>query len=85
MDEESDTYAQVRRTTMATQIAAEAADKTERPWHELVPSEYYCYGKIVSEIKAQWFPESRQWDYVINLKPDASETLDSKTYSLPVG
>ena len=56
MDEElghnPDACAQVRRTTMATQIAAEAADKTECPWHELVPSEYHCYGKVFSEIKA---------------------------------
>ena len=57
MDEESghdpDTCAQVRHTTMATQIAADAADKTEHPWHELVPSEYQHYGKVFSEIKAQ--------------------------------
>ena len=57
MDEESghdpDTRAQVRRTTMATQIAADAANKTERPWHELVPTEYHRYGKVFSEIKAQ--------------------------------
>ena len=48
-----DTCAQVRRTTMAIQIAADAADKTEHPWHELVPSEYHRYGKVFSEIKAQ--------------------------------
>ena len=64
MDEESghnsDTCVQVRRITMATQIAAEAADKTEHPWHELVPLEYHHYGKVFSEIKAQRFPESRQ-------------------------
>ena len=71
MDEESDTCAQVRRTTMATQITAEAADKTERPWHEFVPSGYHRYGKVFSEIKAQQFPESRQWDHAIDLKPDA--------------
>ena len=70
---------------MATQIAADAADKTERPWHELVPPEYHCYGKVFSEIKAQRFPESRQWDHAIDLKPDVPETLDSKTYPLPVG
>ena len=80
----SDTCAQVRHITMATQITAEAADKTERPWHELISSECHRYGKVFSEIKAQQFPESRQWDHVIDLKPDAPETLDSKTYPLPV-
>ena len=89
MDEELGHYpdicAQVRHTTMATQIAAEAAHKTVRPWHELVLSEYRHYGKVFSEINAQCFPESRQWDHMINLRPDASETLDSKMYPLPVG
>ena len=89
MDEElghnSDTCVQVRRTTMATHIAAEAADKTKHPWHKLVPSEYHRYGKVFSEIKAQRFPKSRQWDHTIDLKPDAPETLDSKMYLLPVG
>ena len=89
MDEESghnsDTCAQVRHITMATQIAADAADKTEHPWHELVPPKYHRYGKVFSEIKAQQFSESKQWDHAIDLKPDTPETLDSKTYPLLVG
>ena len=80
-----DICAQVRRTTMATQIAAKAAEKTECPWHELVPLEYHHYGKVFSEINAQCFPESRQWDHAIDLKPDTPETLDSKMYPLSVG
>ena len=43
------------------------------------------YGKVFSEIKAQRFLKSRQWDHAIDLKPDAPETLDSKMYPLPVG
>ena len=78
-------YADIKRTTTATQIAAEAADKTIRSWWKIVPREYHRYGAVFSETKAQRFPTRQSWDHVIDLKPDAPETLDSKTYPLPVG
>ena len=78
-------YANIRRTTTATQIAAEAADKIICSWQKTVPREYHHYGVVFSETKAQRVPTRRSWDHVIDLKPDAPEMLDSKTYPLPVG
>ena len=78
-------YANIKRTTTATQIAAEAADKTIHSWRKTVPKEYHHYGVVFSETKAQHFPARRSWDHAINLKPDAPEMLDSKCYPLPVG
>ena len=78
-------YADIKRTTTATQIAAEAADKIIRSWRKTVPREYHRYGVVFSETKAQHFSTRRSWDHAIDLKPDAPETLDSKTYPLPVG
>ena len=78
-------YTSIKHTTTATQIAAEAADKTICSWRKTVPREYHRYGAVFSETKAQCFPARRSWDHVIDLKPDAPETLDSKTYPLPVG
>ena len=40
---------------------------------------------VFSETKAQHFPTRWSWDHVIDLRPDTPETLDSKTYPLPVG
>ena len=78
-------YANIKCTTTATQIAAEAADKIICSWRKTVPREYHHYGVVFSETKAQCFSERRSWDYAIDLKLDALETLNSKTYSLPVG
>ena len=48
-------YADIKHTTTATQIAAEAADKTIRSWRKIVPREYHRYGVVFSETKAQCF------------------------------
>ena len=78
-------YANIRHTTTATQIAAEAADKIIHSWRKTVPREYHHYGVVFSETKAQCFPTRRSWDHAIDLRPDTPGTLDSKTYPLPVG
>ena len=75
----------IRRITKATTLATEAADKTARPWQELVPAEYHQYGKVFSEQASQRFPEERPWDHAIDLIPNASKTLDCKTYPLAEG
>jgi hypothetical protein len=46
---EPEDYAFIRRTTKATTLAAEAADKTKHTWQEQVPMEYHQYGKVFSE------------------------------------
>jgi hypothetical protein len=72
----------LRRTTVATKIAVEAADKKTRTWQEQVPPQYHKYGKVFSEEEAQRFPESKPWDHAIDLVPDAPATLDCKIYLL---
>ncbi|MGA7507230.1 MAG: reverse transcriptase family protein, partial [Erwinia billingiae] len=75
----------VRRTTKATTLAAEKADKTTRTWQEQVPIEYHRYDKVFSEEKSRRLPGPRPWDHAIDLVKGAPEILDCKTYSLPEG
>ena len=48
----------IRCISHATNLAASAADKTERTWQEQVPLEYHQFGKVFSNEKAQRFPNS---------------------------
>ena len=43
------------------------------------------FGKVFSEEESQRFPESRHWDHMIELLPDAPQTLDCKVYPLAPG
>ena len=40
---------------------------------------------MFSETAAHRFPDSRDWDHAIDLKPDAPTTLDCKVYLLSPG
>jgi hypothetical protein len=82
---EPEDYAFIRRTTKATTLAAEAADKTKRTWQEQVPMEYHKYGKVFSEKASHRFPGPRPWDHAIDLMPNAPKMLDCKTYPLAIG
>ena len=84
-NDDSAIAAYIRRTTKATSLAAEKADKTERPWQQLVPLEYHRYGKVFSEKESQRFPKERPWDHAIDLIPDAPQMLNCKTYPLAEG
>jgi hypothetical protein len=75
----------IRRTTKATALAAEKADKTIRTWQEQVPIEYHCYGAVFSEEASQRFPGPRPWDHAIDLVENAPELLNCKTYPLHEG
>src|SRR6267154_2111585 len=50
---EPEDQATIRRTSKATTLAAEKADKTVRTWQEQVPTEYHRYGKVFSEEASQ--------------------------------
>jgi hypothetical protein len=50
---EPENQTNIRRTTKATTLAAEKADKTVRTWQEQVPIEYHCYGAVFSEKASQ--------------------------------
>ena len=71
-----------RRTTMATQLAVQAADKRVKTWQEQIPRQYHKYGNVFSETEAQRFPKPRLWDHAIDLLPDAPITIDCKIYPL---
>ena len=73
------------KTTVAQQLAEQATDKTVRSWDEIVPSQYHQHAKVFSETAAHRFPDSREWDHAIDLKPDAPLTLDCKVYPLSPG
>jgi hypothetical protein len=53
---EPEDYAFIQRTTKATALAAEAADKTKCTRQEQVPMEYHKYGKVFSEKASHRFP-----------------------------
>ena len=48
----------IRKTTTATELAAQAADKKQHTWQEQVPSVYHQYGKVFSDEESTRFPES---------------------------
>ena len=72
----------IAKTTVVQQLAEQATDKTVRTWDQIVPSHYHEHAKVFSEEAAHRFPESREWDHAIDLKPDAPNTMDCKVYPL---
>ena len=75
----------IAKTTVAQQLAEQAADKTVRTWDQIVPLQYHNYAAVFSEEAAHRFPTSRDWDHAIDLKPEAPMTLDCKVYPLAPG
>jgi len=75
----------VRKTTTATELAAQASDKTQRTWEEQVPSVYHQYGRVFSDQESTRFPGRQPWDHAIDLLPEAPTTLNCKVYPLAEG
>ena len=50
----------------------------------MVPKEYHRHAKVFSEEESHRLPKPQPWDYTIDLKPDAPETLRSKVYPMPL-
>jgi hypothetical protein len=46
---------QIRKTTIAQQLAEQATDKKERTWQELVPKSYHQHGKVFFEKTPERF------------------------------
>ena len=46
------------KTTVAQQLAEQAADKTVRSWDQIVPSQYHQHAEVFSETAAHRFPDS---------------------------
>ena len=72
----------VTKTTVAQQLAKQAADKTVRTWDQIVLPHYHEHAKVFSEEAAHCFPESREWDHAIDLKPNTPNTMNCKVYPL---
>ena len=70
------------KTTVAQQLAEQATDKTVQPWDQIVPPQYHQHEQVFSETATHRFPDSRDWDHAIDLKPDAPTTPDCKVYPL---
>jgi len=72
----------LRKTTVASELAQLAADKTTQTYDEMVPKEYQKYQKVFSEEKSHQFPPLRTWDHTIKLLPEAPKSIDCKIYPM---
>jgi len=45
----------IAKTTVASQLAQDAADKKKHTWQEIVPKWYHCHGKVFSEEALERF------------------------------
>jgi len=45
------------KTTVASQLAQDAADKRKCTWQEIVPERYHCHAKVFSEEASEQFPD----------------------------
>ena len=70
------------KTTVAQQLAEQAADKRKKTWEELVPPKYHSFGSIFLEKASERFPDRRKWDHAIDLKADASTSINCRVYPL---
>ena len=70
------------KTTVVQQLVEQAADKMTCTWDQIAPPQYHAHAKVFSEDAAQQFPKSREWNHAIDLKLNASNTLDCKVYPL---
>ena len=76
----------IAKTTVASQLAQDAADKRKRTWQEIVPERYHRHAKVFSEEASERFPDRRPWDHAIELKEDAPTSINCRVYPLsPVG
>jgi hypothetical protein len=71
--------------TYSQQIAEEASKgKASRTLDEIVPEHYRDFSKVFSKEESNRLPMHKVYDHVIDLKPDAPESLRSKVYPMPV-
>jgi hypothetical protein len=71
--------------TYSQQIAEEASKgKALRTLDKIVPEHYRDFSKVFSEEESNRLPTHKAYDHVIDLKPDAPESLRSKVYPMPV-
>jgi len=72
----------IAKTTVASQLAQDAADKKKCTWQEIVPERYHHHRKVFSKEASEWFPAHQPWDYAIELKDDAPTSINCRVYPL---
>jgi hypothetical protein len=70
----------IRRTTQTN--PPQPTEQLQTKEETTLPHEYRRHAQVFSEQQAQRFPETRDWDHAIDLKPNAPSTLPGKIYSL---
>ena len=70
------------KTTVAQQLAEQAANKRKKTWEELVPPIYHSFSSIFLEKASERFPNCRKWDHAIDLKADTLTSIDYRVYPL---
>jgi hypothetical protein len=71
--------------TYSQQIAKEVSKgKASRTLDEIVPKHYQDFSKVFSKEESNRLPTHKAYNHVIDLKPDAPESLRSKVYPMPV-
>ncbi|SJL04343.1 uncharacterized protein ARMOST_07709 [Armillaria ostoyae] len=73
----------IRAVHHANDLAAAAhADKPQKTFEEMVPSDYCSFRDLFSKENFDELPERKPWDHAIELVPNAKSTLDCKVYPL---
>ena len=73
----------IRKNTVAQQLAIEVNERKEdKPWQELVPQQYHRHATVFREKDSEKFPDRWPWDHAIDLKPDASASINCRVYPL---
>jgi len=73
---------QIRKTTLAQQMAEKAYDATKVNTEETIPAVFKQHWRIFSEQEARQLPPHREYDHRIELRPDAPHIINSKVYPL---
>jgi hypothetical protein len=70
---------------LSTELAMKAGEgKVKKMFEELVSKEYQCHAKVFLETKSHQLLRHQPWDHMIDLKPNASKTLKTKIYPMPI-
>ncbi|SJL14672.1 uncharacterized protein ARMOST_18137 [Armillaria ostoyae] len=73
----------IRAVHHANDLAAAAnAEKPQKTFEEMVPSDYRSFHDLFSKENFDELPERKPWDHAIELVPNAKSTLDCKVYPL---
>jgi hypothetical protein len=66
---------------LSTRLAAKVNKaKAKEMFEQIIPKEYCKYFKMFFKVDSYCLPQYQPWDYAIDLKPDALETLKLKVY-----